>query len=160
MGTRSGSIDPSIVPFICEKENKSPKEVEDILNKESGLLGVSGVSSDFRDITDAKDSGNERAKLAFDIFVYKVKTTIGSYTAAMNGVDAIAFTGGIGENATVVREAILKDMEYFGVDFDEKANDVRGKDTIITKEGSKTTCMVIPTNEELMIAKETMEILN
>ncbi|WP_290776208.1 acetate kinase [Anaerofustis sp.] len=160
MGTRSGSIDPSIVSFLCENENKTPKEVEDILNKESGLLGVSGVSSDFRDITDAKDKGNERAKLAFDIFVYRVKSTIGAYTAAMNGVDVIAFTGGIGENASVVREAILKDMEFFGIDFDEKANDVRGKDTIITKEGSKTVCMVIPTNEELMIAKETVNILN
>ena len=160
MGTRSGSIDPSIIPFLCEKENKSPKEVEDILNKESGLLGVSGVSSDCRDITSAKNEGNERAKLAYDIFVYRVKTTIGAYTAAMNGVDAIAFTGGIGENACDIREAILTDMEFFGVDFDEKANDVRGKDTIITKEGSKTTCMVIPTNEELMIAKVTMEILN
>lgn len=160
MGTRSGSIDPSIVSFLCENENKTPKEVEDILNKESGLLGVSGVSSDFRDITDAKDKGNERAKLAFDIFVYRVKSTIGAYTAAMNGVDVIAFTGGIGENASVVREAILKDMEFFGIDFDEKANDVRGKDTIITKEGSKTVCIVIPTNEELMIAKETVNILN
>ncbi|MGO5358431.1 acetate/propionate family kinase [Anaerofustis sp. LCP19S3_F7] len=159
MGTRSGSIDPSVIPFLCEKENKTPKEVEDILNKESGLLGVSGVSSDFRDITDAMEKGNERAKLAFDIFVYRVKTTIGAYTAAMNGVDCIAFTGGIGENSTDVRAAILKDMEFFGIDFDEEANNVRGKAQFITKPSSKTTCMVVPTNEELMIAKETINIL-
>lgn len=158
MGTRSGSIDPSIVSFLCNAENKTPSEVENILNKESGLLGVSGVSSDFRDLTEASESGNERAILAVDIFAYRVKTTIGAYTAAMNGVDAIAFTGGIGENSIPVRKQILDDMEFFGIKCDEKANDIRGEEAFISTKDSKTKCLVVPTNEELMIARQTKDL--
>lgn len=159
MGTRSGSIDPSIISFLCEKEGKSAKEVEDILNNESGLLGVSGVSSDFRDLTQAMDEGNERAKLAFDIFAYRVRSYIGSYIAAMNGIDAIAFTGGIGENAAAARAAVLTNLEVFGIEFDAEANKMRGEDHFITTPESRTKAMVISTNEELMIARETQAML-
>ena len=159
MGTRCGDIDPAIVPFLQEKEDLSSKEIDDIMNKESGLLGISGISNDSRDIQEAADDGNERAQLAGDVFNYRVKKYIGAYTAAMGGVDAIVFTAGIGENAIEIREGILDGLEYLGFELDKEANDSRGKEIEISKAGSDTRVFVIPTNEELVIARDTAEIL-
>lgn len=160
MGTRCGDIDPAIVPFLQEKEDLSSKEIDNIMNKESGLLGISGVSNDSRDIQEAADEGNERAQLAGDVFNYRVKKYIGAYTAAMGGVDAIVFTAGIGENAIEIREGILDGLEYLGFELDKEANDSRGKEIEISKTGSDTKVFVIPTNEELVIARDTAEILS
>ncbi len=160
MGTRSGDIDPAIIPFLMKKEGLEAEEIDTILNKKSGLLGVSGVSNDSRDIKDAAQAGNERAKLAKELFNYRVKKYIGSYAAAMGGVDAIVFTAGIGENAIDVRKDIMKDMEFLGVKMDEKANDVRGKAREISSKDSKVKVFTIPTNEELVIARDTKEIVN
>ncbi len=159
MGTRCGDIDPAIVPFLQEKEDLSSKEIDNIMNKESGLLGISGVSNDSRDIQEAAAEGNERAQLAGDVFNYRVKKYIGAYTAAMGGVDAIVFTAGIGENAIEIREGILNGLEYLGFELDKEANDSRGKEVEISKAGSDTKVFVIPTNEELVIARDTAEIL-
>ncbi len=158
MGTRSGDIDPAIVKYISDKENVSVAEVDQILNKKSGVLGISGVSSDFRDIEEAAEKGNERAKLALDVFVHKVKKYIGAYTAVMNGVDAIVFTAGLGENSAETRSAICKDMCFLGIEIDEEKNNVRGKETDISKAGSKVKVLLIPTNEELMIARDTKKL--
>lgn len=159
MGTRCGDIDPAIVPFLQEKEDLSSKEIDNIMNKESGLLGISGVSNDSRDIQEAAAEGNQRAQLAADVFNYRVKKYIGAYTAAMGGVDAIVFTAGIGENAIEIREGILDGLEYLGFELDEESNNSRGKEVEISQPGSKTKVFVIPTNEELVIARDTAEIL-
>ncbi len=160
MGTRCGDIDPAIIPFIMDKEDMTASEIDSVLNKESGLYGVSGVSSDMRDIEGAAEEGNDQAQIALDIFNYRVRKYIGSYSAAMGGVDAVVFTAGIGENAIETREEILADLEYMGIKIDKKANDVRGKEQIITTDDSTVKAMVIPTNEELVIAKDTKEIVS
>ncbi|HHY41658.1 MAG TPA: acetate kinase [Thermoanaerobacterales bacterium] len=159
MGTRCGNIDPAIVPFIMEKEGLSLDEISNYLNKKCGVYGVSGVSSDFRDLEEAAINGNPRAQLALQIFAYQAKKFIGSYAAAMNGLDAIVFTGGIGENSYVVRNMICEDMEYFGIKIDEEKNKVRGKQADISSEDAKTKVLVIPTNEELMIALDTVALV-
>ncbi|MEW4413674.1 acetate kinase [Clostridium sp. AN503] len=160
MGTRSGDIDPTVVQFICNKEGKTVNEVLDILNKKSGVLGMSGgVSSDFRDVENAKKDGNHLAEVALDAFIYRVAKYIGAYTAAMNGVDAIAFTAGVGENDKVGRKAICEYLGYLGVKIDDEANDVRGKETVISAPDSKVKVMLIPTNEELAIARETKALI-
>ena len=160
MGTRTGDIDPAIVPFLMQREGLSPEEIDTLLNKKSGVLGVSGVSSDFRDLAKAESEGNERAHLALEMFAYQGKKIIGSYAAAMGGVDVIVFTAGIGENTDTMRSAMCKDLEFLGVEFDEEKNaGLRGKEAIISKPSSKVTVCVIPTNEELAIAKETEELV-
>lgn len=159
MGTRSGSIDPTILIYLMKNNNLSIEEVDNLLNKKSGVLGISEVSSDFRDIENEAMKGNEKASLALDIFHYKIKTQIGSYIAALNGVDVIIFTAGVGENGPETREAILKDMEFFGIVLDKEKNKVRGKIQEISAENSKVKIFVIPTNEELVIARETKKII-
>ena len=160
MGTRSGDIDPAVVQFICNKEGKDVNEVLNILNKKSGVLGMSGgVSSDFRDIEAAKEEGNHLAAVALDAFIYRVAKYIGAYTAAMNGVDAIAFTAGVGENDKAGRKAICEYLGYLGVKIDDQANDVRGKNAVISAADSKVKVMLIPTNEELAIARETKRLV-
>ncbi|HAJ73459.1 MAG TPA: acetate kinase [Lachnospiraceae bacterium] len=160
MGTRCGDIDPSIVEFIANKENKSVSEVLNILNKESGVFGLSdGLSSDFRDLGEGAANGNEAAQDALDVFAYRVAATIGSYVAAMNGVDAIAFTAGIGENDKDTRKAIVDYLGYLGVTLDEEKNGLRGENVVISTEDSKVKVAVIPTNEELMICRETVALV-
>ena len=161
MGTRSGDIDPAVMEYIMNKTGMSIGEMLNYLNKKSGVMGVSGISSDFRDLDRGCDEGNERAQLAFDMFNYRVKKYIGSYAAVMNGVDCIVFTGGIGENSYRVRRDIMKDMEYLGIDFDFEKNETceRGSKVELSKPGSKVKVIVIPTNEELVIARETLELL-
>ncbi|MBE6837371.1 MAG: acetate kinase [Ruminococcus sp.] len=160
MGTRTGCVDPSAVTFVAEKHGFTPKEMSDYMNKKSGFLGVSGVSSDNRDITKAAAEGNERAKLVSDMLVYEIKKYIGSYAAAMNGCDAILFTGGIGENATDVREAVCTDMEFFGIKIDKEANKTRGQLIKISAPESKIEVWVVPTNEELLIARDTLALIS
>ena len=161
MGTRSGDIDPAIMEFIAKKENLDIEGVMEVLNKKSGVFGISGgLSSDFRDLTDAMNAGDKKAKIAMDVFSYRVAKYIGSYAAAMNGVDDIVFTAGIGENDDYVREEVCKDLGYLGVDFDSEVNKgLRGKEAELTKEGSKVKVLVIPTNEELAIARETLALV-
>lgn len=159
MGTRSGSIDPAIIEFIANKENKSIEEIMNILQKKSGVYGMSGVSSDFRDLEAAANEGNEKAKVAKEVFVYRVVRYIGSYAAAMNGVDAIAFTAGLGENDMKVRAEILSYLQFLGIKVNEENNNTRGKEIIISTEDSKVKVCVIPTNEELAIARETVALL-
>ena len=159
MGTRSGDIDPAVVQYICNKENKTVDEVLNILNKKSGVLGISGVSSDFRDVTKAENEGNERAKAANEAFIYRVIKYIGAYVAAMNGVDAIAFTAGVGENDLNAREKILSGLTYLGIEVDHEANKKRGENTMISTPASKVKVCVIPTNEELAIARETVALV-
>jgi len=160
MGTRSGSIDPGIIEFICNKENLGVREVLAILNKKSGVQGISGVSSDFRDLTAAAEKGNARAALALDIFSYSVKKYIGAYAAAMGGVDALVFTAGIGENDADMRARIADGLEFMGIAIDKEKNKVRGKLTDITAEGAKVKAFIIPTNEELVIAMDTQAIVS
>ena len=161
MGTRSGDIDPAIMEFIAKKENLDIEGVMEVLNKKSGVFGISGgLSSDFRDLTDAMNAGDKKAKIAMDVFSYRVAKYIGSYAAAMNGVDDIVFTAGIGENDDYVREEVCKYLGYLGVDFDTEVNTgLRGKEAELTKEGSKVKVFVIPTNEELAIARETLALV-
>ena len=161
MGTRSGDIDPAIMEFIAKKENLDIEGVMEVLNKKSGVFGLSGgLSSDFRDLTDAMNAGDKKAKIAMDVFSYRVAKYIGSYAAAMNGVDDIVFTAGIGENDDYVRQEVCKYLGYLGVDFDSEANaGLRGKEAELTKEGSKVKVFVIPTNEELAIARETLALV-
>ena len=160
MGTRSGDIDPSIMEFIAKKENLDIDGVMNVLNKKSGVAGMSGVSSDFRDLEAAYYEGNKRAIAAVEVFSYRVAKYIGSYAAAMNGVDDIVFTAGIGENDDYVREEVCKYLGYLGVDFDSEVNKgLRGKEAELTKEGSKVKVFVIPTNEELAIARETLALV-
>jgi len=159
MGTRCGDIDPAIVPFVMEKEGLSPQEMDHLMNKESGLLGISGISSDMRDIIEGAENGKNKAKLAYGMFVYRIKKYIGSYAAAMNGVDAMVFTAGIGENAIGLREDICADLDYLGIDLDVDKNDVRGKTTEISADNSRVKIFVVPTNEELVIARDTKELV-
>ena len=160
MGTRSGDIDPSIVTFLMNKENLTPDQMDNILNKKSGKLGVSGVSFDDRDIEKAMAEGNERAKLAIDTFVYQVIGYIGRFAAQMNGVDAITFAGGVGENGIDVRKQICESLSFLGVKIDEVKNNCRGKEVEISTPDSNVKVFVIPTDEELTIARDTMEIVN
>ena len=159
MGTRSGSIDPTIVSFLADKEGMTAAEVVNMLNKKSGYQGVSGLTSDQRDLEKAASEGNERAALAVEIQKYQIKKYIGSYAAAMGGVDAIVFTGGIGENDASVRADVCADMEWMGLKFNAEANKVRGKETLLSAEDSKVQVWLIPTNEELMIARDTRDIV-
>lgn len=159
MGTRSGDIDPAIIEYIAKKEGLGISEILNMLNKKSGVAGVSGVSSDFRDLAAAAAEGNERAALALDMFVYRVAKYIGSYVAAMNGVDNIVFTAGIGENDGTTRERICSYLGYLGVEIDKEANAKRGEEMIISAPESKVKVLVIPTNEELAIARETVALL-
>lgn len=159
MGTRSGDMDPAICDFICQKEGLTSAEMNTVLNKKSGVLGMSGVSSDFRDVEAAANEGNHQAAAALDAFYYRVAKYIGAYTAAMNGVDAIAFTAGVGENNIGGRAEICKYLGYLGTEIDSDKNNVRGEERIISKDGSKVTLMAIPTNEELAIARQTLELV-
>ena len=160
MGTRSGDIDPSIVEVISEKENMNVKEVLNVLNKKSGVLGLSEVSSDFRDITKAIEEGNEVAKNALEVFANTVVRFVGAYVAEMNSVDASAFTAGVGENNRAVRKMVCEQLGYLGVSLDEKANEKRREEIMISTPDSKVKVFVIPTNEELAIARETLELLS
>ena len=160
MGTRSGDIDATILEYLMGRYNYDIKEMLNILNKKSGVLGLSGVSSDFRDLDEAAENGNERARLALDKFIYEVKKFIGAYATAMGGVDAIVFTAGIGENSCDLRYNICEGLEYMGVKMDAEKNKVRGKETDVSADDSKVKIFIIPTNEELMIARDTEEIVN
>lgn len=158
MGTRCGDIDPAIVPFVMKKENLDADGIDKLMNKQSGVYGMTGISSDFRDIEDAAKEGNEKAQTALEAYCHKVKKYIGSYVAAMNGVDAIVFTAGLGENGISMREMICKDMDFFGVELCTERNNVRGKERIISTDSSKVKVLLIPTNEELMIARDTLRL--
>lgn len=158
MGTRSGSVDPAIIPFLMEKENMNIQQIDDYLNRRSGVLGISGLSSDFRDLESAAGRGDERSQLAIDMFAYRVKKYIGAYTAAMGGVDAIIFTAGLGENSASMRAKICEGLEYLGTAVDDAKNHIRGKAQEISTEDSKVKIFVIPTNEELVIARDTANI--
>lgn len=157
MGTRSGNIDPALIPFIMEKTDSTADEVLNVLNKKSGILGVSGFSSDLRDIQDGVEAGNERAELALDVFANRIHKYIGSYASRMNGVDAIVFTAGIGENSLIVRDRVLKGLEFMGVYWDPARNTTRGEETFLSYPHSPVKVMVIPTNEEVMIARDVLE---
>jgi acetate kinase len=159
MGTRSGDIDPAIIEFIAHKENKSIDEVMNLLNKQSGVYGMSGVSSDFRDLHEAAEKGNQNAKRAVSVFCYRVAKYIGAYVAALNGVDAIAFTAGLGENDEIVREKVMSYLGYLGIQLNEKNNLTRSTEIMISTEDSKVKVYIIPTNEELAIARETVALL-
>lgn len=160
MGTRSGSIDPTIIPYLMKKRNLSPDEMADLLNKQSGLLGVTGISNDSRNCEEAAVAGNERAKLALDILADGIKRYIGAYTAELNGLDVLVFTAGIGENSSMTRERVCKDMDYLGIKIDEEKNKnfKRGVITDISSKDSKVKVLIIPTNEEYMIALDTMKL--
>ncbi|MDT8859391.1 acetate kinase [Alkalihalobacillus sp. MEB130] len=158
MGTRSGNIDPALIPYIMEKTGQDANGVLDTLNKRSGLLGVSGFSSDLRDIEGEAKSGNERAELALEVFTSRIHKYIGSYAARMSGVDAIIFTAGIGENSDVIRERVLKGLEFMGVYWDPSLNKVRGKEAFINYPHSPVKVIIIPTNEEVMIARDTIRL--
>jgi acetate kinase len=160
MGTRSGDIDPTIVSYIIDKEGLTAQQANDLLNKKSGVLGVSGVSSDFRDLEQAAQAGNYRAQLALDVFAHDVKKYIGSYAAILDGVDAIVFTAGVGENSPTMRESICNTLSYLGVSLDDEKNkNARGQEIDISNPEAKCRVLVIPTNEELMIALDTEEIV-
>lgn len=159
MGTRAGDIDPAIIPYVMAKEELSISEVDAMLNKHSGILGVSGLGSDMRDIEDAMEESNERAQLAHAMYCYRIRKYIGAYAAAMNGVDGIIFTGGIGERGPIQRRAICSELTYLGVDFDAEINEFKAEERPLTREGSKVQVWVIPTNEELMIARDTLELV-
>jgi len=160
MGTRTGTLDPSALTFIAEKENLSPADINRICNKESGVLGGSGVSNDNRDVIAAANEGNDRARLAIQMQRYQIIKFIGSYIAAMNGVDAIVFTGGIGENDKGLRKEILESFTYMGVEISDEKNDIHGEEVKISTENSKVNVYVIPTNEELAIARDTLAIIS
>lgn len=159
MGTRSGDIDPAIMEFVAKKENLDIAGIMNVLNKKSGVEGISGVSSDFRDLEEAADNGNARAALAIDVFAYRVAKYVGAYTAAMNGVDNIVFTAGIGENAGLVRTKVCSYLGYLGITIDEEANGKRGEEIVISTPDSKVKVLVVPTNEELAIARETVALV-
>ena len=160
MGTRAGDIDAAVITYLMEKENLTAAEMDNILNKQSGVLGISGVSSDFRDIEEASEAGNARAGMALDVFAYKVAKRIGAYTAAMNGVDAIVFTAGLGENSASTRKEICDYLGWMGVHIDSYNNSLRGKAMEISDSTSRVRVFVIPTNEELVIARDTKELLD
>lgn len=159
MGTRSGSIDPAIIEFIAHKENKTIDEIMTILNKKSGLAGMSGLTSDFRDLRAGKKEGNKQAEVTMDAFIYRIAKYVGAYVAAMNGVDAIAFTAGIGENAIEVRKGVMSYLGYLGVKADEKACEKTGEEVCVTTPDSKVKVFIVPTNEELAIARETKALV-
>ena len=159
MGTRCGDIDAAILPFLMEKEGLDAKGLSDLMNKKSGVYGMTGISSDFRDIEDAAAQNNELAKVALESYAKKVKKYIGSYAAEMNGVDAVVFTAGVGENGIGMRADIMANMDFLGMKLDEEANKVRGKERVISTEDSKVKILLIPTNEELMIARDTLELV-
>jgi len=158
MGTRCADINPARITFVSDKECLTVAEVDSMLNKKSGMLGLSALSSDFRDVEEAYIEGNEKATVALDVFCYRVKKYIGAYAAAMNGLDAVVFTAGVGENSDVVRELICKDMDWLGIELDSEKNKVRGKEKEISKDGTKVKVLLIPTNEELMIARDTKRL--
>ena len=158
MGTRSGEIDPAIIPFLMEKENLDAQQIDNFLNRRSGILGISGLSSDFRDLEQAANNGDERSQLAIDIFAYKVRKYIGGYVAAMGGVDAIVFTAGLGENSPFMREKICNGLEFLGTRIDPELNKIRGKAREISVKRARTKIFVVPTNEELVIARDTKRI--
>ncbi|MFV2050299.1 acetate kinase [Metabacillus litoralis] len=158
MGTRSGNIDPALIPFIMEKTEKTAEEVLDILNKKSGILGISGLSSDLRDIESAAKEGNERAETALEVFASRIHKYIGSYAARMSGVDAIIFTAGIGENSTEIRARVLKGLEFMGIYWDPALNKVRGEEAYLSYPHSPVKVLVIPTNEEVMIARDVVRM--
>ena len=160
MGTRAGDVDAAVITFLMEKENLTPQEMDNILNKKSGVLGISGVSSDFRDVEEASEHGNERAGMALDVFAYKVAKRIGAYAAAMNGVDCIVFTAGLGENSASTRRLICDYLGYLGVHIVSYNNSLRGKAIDISTPDSRVRVFVIPTNEELVIARDTKELLD
>lgn len=159
MGTRCGDMDPAIISYWMEKEKITIEEVNNIMNKKSGVLGISEVSSDFRDIEEAADTGNEKARLALDVYYQRVKKYIGAYAAEMGGLDAVVFTAGLGENSFIARKAICSGLEFLGIKIDDEKNNVRGEETIITTEDATTKVLLIPTNEELMIARETKTLV-
>jgi acetate kinase len=160
MGTRAGDIDPAIIQYMIEKEKLSCKEIQNILYKKSGMLGISGISSDLREIEEAAENGEKRAKLALEIFSHYGKKFIGAFAAIMGGLDVLVFTAGIGENSKYIREKICKDMEFLGIKIDTNKNDIKGKFKDISTEDSKVKTLIIPTNEELMIAKETLRVVS
>jgi acetate kinase len=159
MGTRTGDMDPAVVLYIMDKQKLSPQEMNTLLNNKSGMKGLSGISNDMREIEQKAAEGNQRAKLALDIFVYRVVKYIGSYVAAMGGADAIVFTGGIGENATSMRAKILEPLSFLGAELDPVRNGSDAKEKIVTQDGSRIAAWVVPTNEELMIAQKTKSIV-
>ncbi len=159
MGTRCGNIDPAILPFLVEKENMNGPQINEYINKKCGVLGISGISNDFRDLEEAEKEGNHRAGLALDIFAYGVRKYIGAYAAAMGGIDALVFTAGIGENSGSIRMRICKGLEFLGIEIDPEKNKISGKEIDISKENTATKVLVIPTNEELMIARDTKELV-
>ena len=160
MGTRSGDIDPCVVQFICNKYGMSVDECLNMLNKKSGMLGMSGVSSDFRDLESGAKAGNADCQLALDKFAYEVAKYIGAYAAALNGIDVITFTAGVGENGVSTRKAICEYLTYMGVEIDDELNNNRGKEMLISTPNSKIQVWIVPTNEELMIAQDTAELVN
>lgn len=159
MGTRSGDVDPGAMQFIMHKENMDIDQMLDVLNKKSGVYGMSGVSSDFRDVENAANDGNKKAEVALEAFAYRVAKYVGAYTAAMSGVDVIAFTAGVGENDKITRKKVCGHMAFLGIQVDDEANSKRGKEIVISTPDSKVTVMVIPTNEELAIARETLALV-
>ncbi len=160
MGTRSGDIDPAIVPFVMGKEELTLSEVNSMLNKHSGMMAISGVSSDMREVIDAMNEGDENAKLAFDMYVYRVRKYIGAYAAAMNGIDTLIFTAGVGENSSVLREAVCKGITFLGIELDDEKNAIRSKEAReISTAASRVKVLVVPTNEELLIARDTFELV-
>ncbi|GAF21264.1 LOW QUALITY PROTEIN: acetate kinase [Bacillus sp. JCM 19047] len=158
MGTRSGDIDPALIPFIMDKTNQTVTEVISTLNKQSGLLGLTGFQSDLRDIESEEAKGNERAKVALDVFTSRIQDYVGAYATRMGGIDVLIFTAGIGENSTVVRERVLKGLEFMGIEVDLSKNNVRGKETFLQTADSKVKVLIVPTNEEVMIARDTVRL--
>lgn len=159
MGTRCGDVDPAVITFLMKQLNMSSSEVDSVMNKQSGILGVSGVSSDFRDVEEAANSGDKKAQLALNIFYYRVRKYIGSYAAAMGGVDCIVFTAGLGENSPETREAVCEGLEFLGVKIDKSKNNFRGRKEDISAADAKVKVLVIPTDEELMIARDTLNLM-
>ncbi len=160
MGTRSGDVDAGVITFLLEKEMIGAAGISNMLNKQGGIMGVSGVSSDMRELTAAIEDGNERAKLALEMYNYRIKKYIGSYAAALEGVDTLVFTGGVGENQIYVREQVCKGLEFMGVELDNELNQVRGEEAVISKPTSKVKILIVPTDEEFMIASDTLNILS
>ena len=160
MGSRSGDIDPSAVTYLMEKTGMQPQEMAEFLNKQSGVLGITGISSDMREIESAAEEGNKRAQLALDMYNYRIKKYIGAYAAAMGGVDIIVWTAGVGENQTGTRLDACSGLEFLGIKMDAEANKVRGKEAIISTPDSKVTVCVIPTDEELVIASDTEKLVS
>lgn len=160
MGTRSGDVDAGVITFLLEKEMIGAAGISNMLNKQGGIMGVSGVSSDMRELTAAIDEGNERAKLALEMYNYRIKKYIGSYAAALEGIDTLVFTGGVGENQIYVREQVCKGLEFMGVELDEKLNQIRAEEIVISKPTSKVKILIVPTDEEFMIASDTLNILS